>query len=105
MLKSFLGITALTAALAAPGFAQTNTAGIDKREANQERRIEQGVRSGALTQQEAAKLETGQAKVRTMEATAKADGAVTKQERHRIHQEQDRQSRRIHKLKHNAQHN
>lgn len=105
MLKSLLSITALTSVLAAPAFAQTNTAGIDKREANQERRIEQGVRSGALTQQEAAKLEAGQAKVRAMEATAKADGSVTKRERHRIHQQQDRQSRRIHKLKHNPQHN
>ena len=104
MLKSLLCIAALTLAFAAPGYAQTATPGIDKREANQEKRIEQGVKSGALTQREAAKLEAGQAKVEKMEDKAKADGKVTRQERKRIQKEQDRQSRRIYKKKHNSEH-
>jgi hypothetical protein len=105
MKKFSLCIAALTLAFATSGFAQTNTPNIDKREANQQKRIEQGVKSGALTQGEAARLEAGQAKVEKMEGKARADGKVTRQERKRIHQAQDKESRRIHKLKHNPQHN
>lgn len=105
MLKSLFCIAAFTLAVSAPGFAQTNTAGIDRREANQEKRIEQGVKSGALTGQETARLEAGQSKVATMEDKARADGKVSQQERKRIHQAQNKQSRRINKLKHNKQHN
>lgn len=101
MLKSLLSITALTLAFAAPGHAQTATPGIDKREANQEKRIEQGVKSGALTKRETARLEAGQEKVEKMEDKAKADGEVTRQERKRIHHEQNHQSRRIYDKKHN----
>jgi uncharacterized membrane protein YebE (DUF533 family) len=94
------------AALPALAFAQATpaTPRIDQRQANQERRIEQGVRSGELTPHEAGKLERGQAKVRRMEARAKADGVVTAQERSQITREQDRQSKRIAHEKHDAQH-
>ena len=46
------------------GMAGTAFAGpvIHRREANQERRIDQGVRSGSLTAPEAARLEAGQAR-------------------------------------------
>lgn len=104
MLKTLLCTTALTLAFAAPGFAQTATPGIDKREANQEKRIEQGVKSGTLTKREAARLEAGQDKVEKMEDKAEADSKVTKQERKRIHREQNRQSRRIYDKKHNRRH-
>jgi uncharacterized membrane protein YebE (DUF533 family) len=94
------------AALPALAFAQAApaTPRIDQRQANQERRIEQGVRSGELTPHETRKLERGQAKVRRMEARVKADGVVTAQERRQITREQDRQSERIAHEKHDAQH-
>lgn len=97
-------------ALALPAFAQTTppardpaaTPGIDKRQANQERRIQEGVKSGRLTQREAARIEKGQARVERMEQRAKSDGVVTKQERARIQHQQNVQSRHIAREKHNA---
>ena len=87
-----------------PALAQTDsTRRIDKRQANQERRIEQGEKSGALTQKEAARLEKGQARVQKMEDKAAADGKVTAKERRRIEQAQDRQSRKIYREKHDKQ--
>lgn len=100
------GIAALVmAALPALALAQTApaTPNIDKRQANQERRIQQGVKSGELTPREAARLEKGQAKVQRMEAKAKSDGVVTAQERKRITNEQNKQSRRIAREKHDQQ--
>ena len=56
-------VTAAAAlAFALPAAAQTSTPRIDQREANQERRIDQGVRSGQLTPVEEARLEKGQAR-------------------------------------------
>lgn len=80
------------------------TPAIDAREANQQRRIEKGARSGALTGKEAAKLEKGQAKVQRKEHTAKADGKVTAKERKRIAHAQNVQSKRIYHEKHDMQH-
>ena len=94
----------LASALALPALAQTHgTARIDQRQANQERRIEQGEKSGALTRKEAARLEKGQAHVQKMEGKAVADGKVTKKERARIEKAQDKQSRHIYREKHDKQ--
>ena len=76
---------------------------IDQRQANQERRIQQGVKSGELTPREAARLDKGQAKVQRMEQKAKSDGVLTAQERKRIAHEQDKQSKRIAREKHDRQ--
>ena len=88
-----------------PVLAQSNnpaaTPGIDKRQAVQEKRIDQGVASGQLTAKEAAKLDKGQAKIQRMENRAKADGVVTAKERRAIKREQNKQSKRIAKAKHN----
>ncbi len=93
------------AALPALALAQATpaTPGIDKRQANQERRIQQGVKSGELNPREAARLEKGQAKVQRMENKSKADGVVTTQERKRITHEQNKQSKRIAREKHDRQ--
>ena len=91
-------------ALALPAFAQTATPGIDKRQENQQRRIDQGVKSGQLTKREAARLQKGQARVQRMEDRAKADGTVTKRERARIQRQQNVQNRRIAREKHDKQH-
>lgn len=95
---------ALAALIALPALAQTDsTVRIDKRQARQERRIEQGEKSGALTQKEATRLEKGQTRVQKMESKAAADGRVSAKERARIERAQDKQSRRIYREKHDQQ--
>lgn len=94
-------LPALALAQATP--ATPATPNIDQRQANQERRIEQGVKSGGLTPREAARLEKGQARVQRMENKAKSDGVVTAQERKRITHEQNQQSTRIAREKHDRQ--
>ena len=74
---------ALLAAVAAPAFAQS-TPQIDRRQYNQERRIEQGYRSGTLSAQEAWKLDQGQRRIDRMERRAVSDGYITPRERARI---------------------
>src|SRR4030081_2826972 len=97
---NYLAAAAITA-IALPALAQPHsTPRIDQRQANQERRIEQGEKSGALTQKEAARLEKGQARVQKMENKALADGKVTTKERARIEKAQDRQSKKIYREKH-----
>ena len=95
---------AVLTALALPAIAQTtSTPRIDQRQANQERRIDQGVKSGQLNQKEAARLEKGQARVQKMENKAVADGTVTAKERRKIERAQDKQSRKIAREKHDKQ--
>lgn len=81
-----------------------DTPKIDNREARQEQRIDQGIRSGALTPREEAKLDAGQARVERMEEKAKADGTVTPHERKRINRVQNEQSKKIYNMKHNEAH-
>jgi uncharacterized membrane protein YebE (DUF533 family) len=90
----------LTAGLA---YAQAETPGIDQRQANQEKRIDQGIASGQLNQREANRLNKQQDHIDNMENKAKADGVVTKKERARIHNAQDRASRHIAREKHDRQ--
>lgn len=97
-------LAALIAAVAVPAFAQTATPGIDQRQANQEARIQQGIKSGELTQREAARLEKGQDRIQRMENRAKADGKVTAKERERIEHAQNQESRHIAREKHDRQH-
>ena len=89
--------------------ATTTTSRIDKRQANQQERIDQGVKSGELTRKEAARLQKGQQHVDRMESRAMADGKMTPRERQRIERAQDEQSKKIYREKHdrygsNAQH-
>jgi uncharacterized membrane protein YebE (DUF533 family) len=96
-------LVAVLAAFALPVLAQTNTPNIDQRQANQQQRIDQGVKSGQLTGKEAARLEKGQEHVQKVEDKAKADGVVTKKERARIQQAENVQSRHIAREKHDRQ--
>jgi septal ring factor EnvC (AmiA/AmiB activator) len=103
MLKKFAA-AALVLSLAAPAFAQgPATPGLDKREANMEKRIEQGKASGALNEKEAARLEKREAKLKMAEERAKADGQVTPQERKRLNKKADRLSKDIYREKHDKQ--
>lgn len=94
-------------ALAVPvlAFAQANTPRVDQRQANQLRRIDQGVATGRLTPREARHLQHGQRRVARMERRAKADGVVTRRERARLRAAQNRQDQRIYALKHNHRSN
>lgn len=69
----------------------------------QDKRINQGVRSGELTNHEAARLERGQAKVAHQEARSGRNGHVDAVEQARVQRAQNKQSRRIHRQKHDAQ--
>ena len=96
-----LATTLMTGGLA---YAEgTETPKIDQRQANQERRIDQGVASGQLNEREAARLNKQQNHIDNMENKAKADGVVTKKERSKIHNAQDKASRNIAREKHDAQ--
>lgn len=95
-------MVALWIAFAGIASAHTYTRRVDRREARQQARIGQGVCSGRLTPGETIRLERGQRRVQRAERWAKADGRVTVRERARLERMQDRQSRRIHRLKHNV---
>ena len=104
-LKTFIAV-AITTAIAGTAIAQTpapgtNTPRIDKREANQDKRIEAGKASGQLTAKEAAVVDKRDAKLDANIAAAKADGTVTAKERAKLHKEENRNSAVIHKAKHN----
>ena len=104
-------LAALTLAVASAGaLAQTaapagsaSTPGIDKRQANQEKRIDQGIASGELTKRETRRLEREQSAINRAEDKAKADGVVTAKERHRLHHAQNKASRDVKRQKHDAQ--
>ncbi len=68
----------------------------------QEKRINQGVTSGSLTNREAASLERGQAHVDAREAHAAADGHISAREQRNIQHAENHQSTRIYNKKHNA---
>lgn len=100
------GLGFLIAAEVAYGQSQTygtNDPGIQKRMENQERRIDQGVSSGALTPKEAGKLEAEQARIQQTEQRMKSDGNLTPKERQKLRNMQDRSSGHIYNQKHDAQ--
>jgi len=74
-----------------------------QRNVNQQQRIEQGVKSGQLTNREVGKLEGGQARVDRAEARAGANGHVGKREQQGIQKAENQQSKRIYRQKHDAQ--
>lgn len=71
------------------------------RDVRQETRIADGIAQGQLGNREVAALERGQARTGARQAHVAADGKVTAAEAHRVERAQDRQSRRIHRLRHN----
>ena len=79
------------------------TSDIDARQARQEQRIQQGVRTGEVTRGEYYRLEREQARIRQMERQAKADGYVSASERARIRGAQEDASRHIYQQKHDGQ--
>ena len=74
----------------------------DRREARQEQRIDQGIKSGQLTRGETRRLDRGEGHIARIEARDKRNGVVTGRERAHLQRVENRQSRRIYRLKHNA---
>jgi len=74
---------------------------ITKKQKTQQMRIKQGVKSGELTNKEAARLKKDQAKIQKHKKAANADGMVTPKDRQKIHKEKKRAGRDINRLKHN----
>lgn len=72
-----------------------------QRNANQEQRIENGIKDGSMTNREAAKAERGQGRVDRKEANAAANGHVGAAEQKNIQTAENRQSRKIHRERHN----
>jgi hypothetical protein len=65
----------------------TNTNGIDNRQFNIGERIDEGLRSGRLTQREARNLQNRERAIARHEASYKRDGVVTQQERRQLRNE------------------
>ncbi len=75
---------------------------VTERNVRQQTRIDDGLKSGALSTREAAGLERQQAKVDRLEAHDLKDGHLSAQERVRLQAAQDKASRNIAVAKHNA---
>ena len=75
-----------------------------QRNINQQQRVEQGVKSGSLTTREAGRLERGESRIDRAEARAGADGHVGPHEQRHIQKAENRESRRIRREKHDAEH-
>ena len=73
-----------------------------QRNANQQARVEQGVKSGKLSNQQVASLERGQAHVNRAEANAAANGRVGAVEQASVQGKENVQSARVHNKKTNA---
>ncbi|CAN5817511.1 hypothetical protein BH11PSE3_BH11PSE3_46850 [soil metagenome] len=83
------------------GWGGNRRSGVEQRDARQDQRINNGVRDGSLTHGEANRLQNGQDRVNRYEARARSDGVVTSNERGRIDQMQNNESRRISADRHN----
>ncbi len=103
MRKLLVGVVLLGVVVSAmPLFAQTKDPGIKRRERRQQHRIVQGVRKGQLTPREAVRVERGQRRIhRTERHMKQSGGRLSLRERGRLHRMQNRQSRQIHRLRHN----
>lgn len=99
--KTILGISAATVLMTGALYAGTDDPRIQKREENQQQRIDQGVKSGELSPAEAGRLERQQTKIKQNEARMKSDGKLTKKERRKLTREQNRASKNIARKKHN----
>ena len=93
---------AVGALLSTSAIAQ-NTQDVIQRDVNQEKRIEQGLKSGELSTKEASKLEREESRVDKMESKALSDGKLSNAEKHRIEREQNRVSKDIAREKHDGQ--
>ncbi len=99
MIKAVL-TAALALGMASGAMAQT----VDQRHMDQQRRIDQGIRSGELTPGETGRLEHQQASVDRQEARMRDrdGGRLTRQDRRILQRRENRASAHIWRAKHNA---
>ena len=95
-------MVSLLVSLSGSAFAQV-TPKLDQHEANQEKRIEQGVAAGQITPREERRLKAREARLDNAEARAKADGNVTGAERKHLNKMAAADSKAIHQQKHDRQ--
>ena len=76
--------------------------GVNQRQHNQQHRIQQGVRSGQLTKEEAKDLRSEHKAIRQEERAYKSDGKLTKEERKDLHQDMNELSKDIYQEKHDS---
>ena len=95
-------LAAVAAVAFTAGAAQAQT--VDRREANQAGRIENGVASGQLTPREAGRDERQQASIKNQEDRMRArdDGRLTGRDRAVLQHRENRASRHIYRTKHNG---
>jgi hypothetical protein len=81
-----------------------NDYNINQRKTDQQDRIAQGVKSGQLTAGESSHLEKQEAGINKEERGMRQqdNGHLTKSDRQTIHKQQNQESRRIYRDKHNA---
>ena len=104
LLLAAAGTLCATGALMAQGTPTQKREAVEtQRDVNQQKRILQGEKSGQLTPKEAGRLERQEGRIDKAEGKAAADGHVSKQEARHINRMQNRESRRIHRQKHDAQ--
>jgi hypothetical protein len=96
-LLATLMLAGLAGAASAQGVAQDV-----QRDVNQQTRIENGLKSGALTTREAAALEHQESRIDRMQARDLRDGSMSAQEQQRLTQAQNRVSRQISAATHNG---
>lgn len=103
-MHKFLLVAVMAAAiLATQAHAGTRDPGVNKRQANQQHRINKGIRSGQLTRPEARELRLQQRAIRLEERAFKADGELTRAERRELHRDLNAASRNIYQEKHDQQ--
>lgn len=97
---------ALTVGLSNIAHAESHPAkwrdpGVNDKQQDQRHRIQHGVKSGALTKEEAKSLAEQQKALRVQERQYKSDGVMTKEERKDMHQDMNTSSKAIYDAKHN----
>ncbi len=97
LVAAVLVLSAVSPALAAE---------VDRRQANQQARIAEGVESGQLTPRETARLERKEARIRREIHRDRAanGGTLTPAEKARVNRQENRVSRQIYREKHDADH-
>lgn len=96
----------LAAVLAVSTAVPALAAEVDRREAHQQDRIAEGVKSGELTPGETARLERREQKIRgeVRRDRAANGGKLTPAEKAKINRQENRTSRAIYRAKHNDKH-
>jgi hypothetical protein len=101
-IKIFGGLLVAALAITSIAQAQTRTPVITHRQHNQDRRINNGVRSGELTRNETRHVRNDERRISADKRMARSDGHVTAGERNRLRHEENHTSRAIYRDKHNA---